>query len=281
MHVTRMDNAPSVSNLLGPYLRERRARLDPAALGLLTTRRRTPGLRREEVARRAHISPAWYTWLEQGRGGAPSTEVLNRIADSLVLNQEEREHLFFLAFGRAPQASYKPVQAVEPRVQRLLDSMESKPAIIRTATWDVIAWNKAATAVMFDYAALPPQERNILRLMFRPAPNSLHQEDQGYIAKLLVNTLRADMARTGAVAEVDQLVTDLCATSVVFQHLWNENDVRVNDNGVIRLDHPLLGPIELEHFSLGIDGRADLGMIVHNPVDPAIGERIRALARAG
>ena len=277
MQVNRISAAPAVPNLLGTYLRDRRARLDPAELGLATARRRTPGLRREEVAARANISPAWYTWLEQGRGGAPSPDVLDRIADGLVLNVEEREHLFFLAFGRAPQVTYRPADAVTPRVQRLLDAMESTPAFIRTATWDVIAWNKASTQVMFDYGALPPQERNILRLMFRQAPNSLHQEDQGYIAKLLVNMLRADMARTGAIDAVDQLVTELCATSAAFQQLWTENDVRLNDNGIVRLDHPSLGPIELEHFSFGVDGRADLGMIVHNPVDPAIRERIRRL----
>jgi transcriptional regulator with XRE-family HTH domain len=277
MHVNRVDTAPAVSNLLGAYLRDRRARLNPAELGLTTTRRRTPGLRRAEVAARANISPAWYTWLEQGRGGAPSPDVLDRIADGLVLNEAEREHLFFLAFGRAPQVTYRPADAVTPRVQRLLDAMESTPAFIRTATWDVIAWNKAATLVMFDYAALAPHERNILRLIFREAPNTLHQEDQGYIAKLVVNTLRADMARTGAMAEVDQLVTDLCATSAAFRELWTENDVRLDDNGVVRLDHPSLGPIELEHFSFGVDGRADLGMVVHNPVDPAMRERIRAL----
>ena len=277
MHVNRISAAPAGPNLLGTYLRDRRARLDPAELGLATARRRTPGLRREEVAARANISPAWYTWLEQGRGGAPSPDVLDRIADGLVLNEEEREHLFFLAFGRAPQVTYRPADAVTPRVQRLLDAMESTPAFIRTATWDVIAWNKASTQVMFDYGALPPQERNILRLMFRQAPNSLHQEDQGYIAKLLVNMLRADMARTGAIDAVDQLVTELCATSAAFQQLWTENDVRLNDNGIVRLDHPSLGAIELEHFSFGVDGRADLGMIVHNPVDPAIRERIRRL----
>lgn len=275
-----METGTGGANLLGAYLRDRRTRLDPAQLGLAATRRRTPGLRREEVAQRAHISAAWYTWLEQGRGGAPSPHVLDRIADSLVLDAVEREHLFFLAFGRSPQVSYKPAEAVTPRIQRLLDSMESKPAIIRTATWDVIAWNKAATLVMFDYSALPPGECNLLRLMFRPAPNSLHQEDQGYIAKLLVNTLRADMARTGAIAEVEQLVSELCATSAAFQTLWNANDVRQDDNGVVRLDHPILGIIELEHFSFAVDGRADLGMIVHNPVDPEIGERIRAIARA-
>src|SRR3954449_13562004 len=89
-------------NLLGSYLRDRRMRIDPVALGFPAERRRTPGLRREEVAQRANISPTWYTWLEQGRGGAPSGEVLERIARALLLGDVEREHLFLLALGRPP-----------------------------------------------------------------------------------------------------------------------------------------------------------------------------------
>ena len=106
---------PALSdNLLGTYLRDRRHRLDPAAFGLAGSRRRTPGLRREEVAQRANISPTWYTWLEQGRGGAPSADVLNRIAGGLMLTEPEREHLFMLALGRPPQVRYKPVEGSRP-----------------------------------------------------------------------------------------------------------------------------------------------------------------------
>src|SRR5215475_12926766 len=92
-----------VANQLGIYLKDRRTRLDPATLGFSMTRRRTPGLRREEVAQRANVSATWYTWLEQGRGGAPSEEVLERIAGALLLTEVEREHLFLLAFGRPPE----------------------------------------------------------------------------------------------------------------------------------------------------------------------------------
>src|SRR4051812_6034168 len=97
-HLWRMPT-PS-GNPLGAYLRGRRAKLDPAAFGLPLTRRRTPGLRREEVAQRANVSPTWYTWLEQGRGGAPSADVLDRIARALMLNEVEREHLFLIGLGR-------------------------------------------------------------------------------------------------------------------------------------------------------------------------------------
>lgn len=153
-------------NLLGAYLKDRRSKLDPAALGFTVGRRRTPGLRREEVAQRSNISPTWYTWLEQGRGGAPSADVLNRIAAALMLTDVEREHLFLLGLGRPPEVRYKAAEGVTPRLQRLLDAFEFSPAMIKTATWEVLAWNRAATVVFTDYGALPPGERNILRMIF-------------------------------------------------------------------------------------------------------------------
>src|SRR5271168_2582267 len=138
-----MSQPSGTESLLGSYLKDRRAKLDPAALGFASQRRRTPGLRREEVAQRAHISPTWYTWLEQGRGGAPSADVLNRIARALMLTDVEREHLFLLGLGRPPEERYQRVEGVTPRLQRVLDALEPTPALIRTATWDVIAWNRA------------------------------------------------------------------------------------------------------------------------------------------
>src|SRR5215510_3156688 len=135
-------------NALGTYLKDRRTRLDPAPFGFSLTRRRTPGLRREEVAQRANVSATWYTWLEQGRGGAPSAAVLERIARALMLTQVEREHLFLLALGRPPEVRYQATEGVTPRLQRLLDALELSPAFVKTATWDVLAWNKAAAAVL-------------------------------------------------------------------------------------------------------------------------------------
>src|ERR1700685_2788862 len=121
---------------LGNYLKDRRTRLDPAALGFPLTRRRTPGLRREEVAHRAHVSATWYTWLEQGRGGAPSADVLDRIARALMLTEVEREHLFLLGLGRSPEVRYHAAEGVSPRLQRVLDALAFSPAYLKTATWD-------------------------------------------------------------------------------------------------------------------------------------------------
>ncbi|MET4665268.1 transcriptional regulator with XRE-family HTH domain [Sphingomonas sp. PvP056] len=264
-------------NPLGLYLRDRRTRLDPGAFGFPIRRRRTPGLRREEVAQRANISPTWYTWLEQGRGGAPSPDVLNRIAGGLMLTEAEREHLFMLALGRPPEVRYKAADGVTPRLQRLLDGMLASPAIIKTATWDVVAWNRAAALVLTDYGTLRPEERNILRLVFANDQVRGAQEDWESTARFVVGAFRADAVRAGAVSEVGQLVTELCATSPKFAALWADNDVRFHGEGTKRLRHPVLGAIELEYSGFAVDGRPDLGMIVYNPVDSDVADRIRAL----
>src|SRR4051812_40338979 len=176
-------------NLLGAYLKDRRTRLDPAALGFSVGRRRTPGLRREEVAQRANISPTWYTWLEQGRGGAPSGEVLERIAGALLLSNVEREHLFLLALGRPPGPRYGNDASVSPSMQRLLDALPHSPAYVKTLTWDLVAWNRAASAV-FSYDALDAGSRNILRRIFCDPHRHPRQPDGDAIASFVVAAFR-------------------------------------------------------------------------------------------
>lgn len=263
--------------LLGTYLKDCRARLDPASFGFSSSRRRTPGLRREEVAQRANISPTWYTWLEQGRGGAPSTEVLNRIAQSLLMTEPEREHLFLLAFGHPPEVVYHAPEGVTPRLQRLLDTLDFSPALIRTATWDVLAWNRAAAAVFTDYSLLPAADRNILKLMFLNAGTRARQDDWETMARFIVATFRADSLRAGAASEVSRLVDELCSRSAEFARFWRDNDVRVHGEGSKRLHHETHGVIELEYSGFAVDGRPDLGMIVYNPATPETAQRIRAL----
>lgn len=182
-----MSTHPATS--LGEFLKSRRTRLDPASFGF-SGRRRTPGLRREEVAQRANISPTWYTWLEQGRGGAPSAEVLERICGALLLTDAEREHLFMLGLGRPPEVRYKLVDGVSPRLQRLLDSLVASPAIVKTPTWDVVAWNRAAAVVLTDYGTLPPGQRNILRFLFRHPAVRAKQHDWNAVARFVVGADR-------------------------------------------------------------------------------------------
>jgi len=264
-------------NALGRYLKDYRGRIDPATFGYSSARRRTPGLRREEVAQRANISPTWYTWLEQGRGGAPSKEVLNRIAQSLVMTEPERQHLFMLAFGHPPEVVYKAPEGVTPRLQRLLDRFEVSPAIIKTATWDVLAWNRAATVVLTDYNLLPVAQRNILRLMFSNPGVRAKQDDWKSMARFVVAAFRADAIRAGATSQVSQLVDELCQLSADFAAMWRDNDVRGHGEGSKRLHHPKLGLLELEYSAFSVDGRPDLSMIVYNPMTAAEEERIRRL----
>jgi transcriptional regulator with XRE-family HTH domain len=264
---------------LGDFLKSRRTRLDPASFGF-TGRRRTPGLRREEVAQRAHISPTWYTWLEQGRGGAPSAQVLERISGALMLTDAEREHLFMLGLGRPPEVRYKAVDGVNPRMQRLLDSLEASPAIIKTLTWDVVAWNRAAAVVLTDYGALPPDQRNILRFLFGDPGVRAKQHDWETVARFVVGAFRADVARAGLMSDAGELVDELCRISPEFDALWRDNDVHNHEdgNGVKRLMHPKLGMIELEYSAFSVDGRPDLGMIVYTPLDRDVAQRIKVLA---
>lgn len=273
-----MDERVTHENLLGTYLKQRRMRLDPAAFGFPPARRRTPGLRREEVAQRANISPTWYTWLEQGRGGAPSADVLDRIARALMLTDAEREHLFLLGLGRPPEARYRKDAGVTPRLQRVLDALEPSPALIRSATWDVVAWNRAATVMLMDYGSLPPEKRNILRWLFLdPRPRTL-QFDWESVARSVLAAFRLESARAGAAAEVEPLVAELRRLSPEFEAMWQDNDVVGPHGEVVKhIRHPVLGRIAFEYSAFAVDGRTDLSLVVYNPATAEDAERIASL----
>jgi transcriptional regulator with XRE-family HTH domain len=262
---------------LGSYLRDRRSKLDPAALGFSLTRRRTPGLRREEVAQRASVSATWYTWLEQGRGGAPSAEVLGRIAGALMLTEVEREHLFLLGLGRPPEVRYQAIEGVTPRLQRILDALELSPALVKTSTWDVIAWNRAAAAVLTDYGSLAAADRNILRLIFLDARVRAAQADWRSVARFVVAAFRADVARAGASGSAQALVEDLSRRSPEFDAMWRDNDVRSYGEGTKYLRHARAGRLALEYSAFAVDGRPDLSMVVYNPATPADARKIDKL----
>ncbi|MGY3539762.1 transcriptional regulator with XRE-family HTH domain [Bradyrhizobium sp. USDA 4515] len=262
-------------NLLGAYLRDRRMKLDPAALGFPAERRRTPGLRREEVAQRANISPTWYTWLEQGRGGAPSADVLGRISRALMLTDVEREHLFLLGLGRPPEVRYRENGGVTPRLQRVLDALDPSPALIRTAIWNVLAWNRAATVMLGDYGSLPPHERNVLRIVFLDPRARAVQYDWESVARHIVGAFRVEAARAGAATEIEPLVDELCRLSPEFRTMWRDNDVRdIHGEAIKRIRHPVLGPLAFEYSTFSVDGRTDLSMCVYNPATPADAEKI-------
>ena len=273
-----MSALPTTENLLGAYLRDRRAKLDPAAFGFPAGRRRTPGLRREELAQRANISPTWYAWLEQGRGGAPSADVLDRLARALLLTDVEREHLFLLGIGRSPDARYRKNEGVTPRLQRVLDALDPSPALLRTATWDVVAWNRAATVALMDYGSLEPAQRNMLRNIFLNPRARAAQYDWDSVERLSLAAFRLDSARAGAAADVEQLVEELSQCSPEFKAMWRDNDLPAGHaDGVKHMKHPVLGPIAFEYSAFAVDGRPDLILAIYNPTTPADAGRIAAM----
>ena len=267
----------SAVQALGRFLRDRRAKLDPASFGFSSARRRTPGLRREEIAQRANISSAWYVCLEQGRGGAPSADVLDNLAKALLLTDAEREHLFLIGLGRAPETHYRHPDDIEPRLQRILDHLSPAPAFIKTATWDVVAWNQATTVLWPNLGQIAAEERNTLRMVFLdPRAQALYYDWEA-VARMAIAAFRADVARAGAMAEVAALVEELSRSSSTFKAMWQDNDVSDNAHAVKDLRHPVLGTISFECSTFGVDGRQDLTMVVFLPVSTYVAERITSL----
>ena len=254
---------------LGGFLRDRRARLAP-----MPGRRRTPGLRREEVAAKAGVSTIWYTWLEQGRGGAPSDEVLERLATALELDASEREILFLLAQQRPPPLSPATPLAVPPALQRVLDGMLYSPAVIKTPSWDIIAWNEAARAVLANYEDLPPESRNVLRRLFNGKPHGDRASWEAD-ARFAVAVFRLDMARAGDCPKPQALAAELHETSADFRRFWAENEVRSHWTGTKRMTHPIAGRLIMEVTAFAVGGAGSLSMVVFAP---ATAEDERAIA---
>jgi transcriptional regulator with XRE-family HTH domain len=266
-------------NQLGAYLRDRRAKLDPGVFGFSLTRRRTPGLRREEVAQRANVSATWYTWLEQGRGGAPSADVLDRISRALMLTEVEREHLFLLALGRPPEIRYQAVEGVSPRLQRVLDALEFSLGLVKTSTWDIVAWNRAAATVLIDYATLAPAQRNIMRLLFCNPAVRAKMPNWESDARFVVAAFRLETARAGASETAKALVDELSRSSPEFAAMWLDNNVSAYGEGVKKIVHPIAGPLAFDYSAFAVDGRPDLGLVIYTPATSADAERVRALVK--
>ncbi|RKH21154.1 XRE family transcriptional regulator [Corallococcus praedator] len=266
---------PGPASTLGGFLRDRRARLAPEPGA--PSRRRTPGLRREEVATRAGVSVTWYTWLEQGRGGPPSDEVLERLARALELDAAGREVLYLLAQQRPPPLRAAPLPPVAPALQRVLDALPTSPAYVQTPAWDIVAWNAAATVVLSDYAAMPAHERNVIRRLFGPSAMRASLPDWEAHARFALATFRVDAARAGDCPEAAALAAELQETSAEFRRLWAENEMRSHGSGLKRIQHPLAGPLTLEYSAFAVDSGNGLRMVVFTPASPADARAIATL----
>jgi predicted protein tyrosine phosphatase/transcriptional regulator with XRE-family HTH domain len=279
--MNKSSRSASDDNLLGIFLKDRRARLDPAAFGFGCTRRRTPGLRREEVAQRADVSATWYTWLEQGRGGAPSADTLERIACALMLTEPEREHLFLLAQHRPPEVRYRVPGCVSPRLQRVLDSLEFSPAYVKTSAWDIVAWNHAAEAVLTNYGTLEPEQRNLLRRIFCNSSLRANMPNWESVARMMVATFRLDTTRAGASEAAKALVEELSRLSPEFASMWLDNDVSTYGEGTKQIYHPVMGELSFEYSAFSVDDQPDLGLVIFTPATAADLERVKAFIAIG
>lgn len=230
---------------LAEFLRGRRARVRPADVGLeVGPRRRTPGLRREEVARLAGMSVDYYIRLEQARGPRPSRQVLGALARALRLSDDERSYLFHLV-GEAP-APPGPSRDVPAGILRLLDRLDDVPALVVDAKYDILAWNPMAAALIGDFSAFPAKERNTVRWLFRYGGPKLDTPDGRRFARESVADLRAAAARYPEDAGIRELVAELSAVSPLFATLWAEHEIGVQRSTAKRLDHPVVGPLELD-----------------------------------
>lgn len=231
---------------LADFLRTRRARLQPADMGLDGGgRRRTPGLRREEVAQLSGVGTTWYTWLEQAREVRPSPQVLDALAATLRLDAAERAHLFLL--GRGAQEPPPPGdERVSPALRRLIDNLGPVPAFVRGRRLDYLAWNRAAVVTMGDPAGYPPGRRNAVWMMFTDPGRRTLVDDWEGSARSLLAVFRAAHARNLDDPAFARLIGALHEASPEFRAWWPHHEVRGPVEGRKQLDHPRAGRLVFE-----------------------------------
>jgi transcriptional regulator with XRE-family HTH domain len=260
---------------LARFLRDRREVLRPADVGLTVgPRRRTPGLRREEVAALAHMSVDYYVRLEQARGPRPSPKILDAITDALRLSPAERTRLFHLA-GTAPTPPPGPHREVRPYVANLLRRMPDAAAIVTDATYDVIAWNPLADAILGDLAAQPNLARR--RFLRTAGYESSSAEEFGYIA---VARLRGAADRYPRDERLHDLLAELRAGSEEFGQIWQTNPVQAPGHRPKTLAHPELGPLRVNCDVLAVpDDDQQVVFLTADPGTPTA-RAFRQLARS-
>jgi transcriptional regulator with XRE-family HTH domain len=273
---------------LAEFLRSRRARVMPQDVGLPAgIRRRTPGLRREEVARLAGISVDYYTRLEQARGPHPSRQVLTALGRALRLADDERHHLFHLA-GEVPGPPPGPSPDVPVGILHLLDRLDDAAAFVIDAKYDVLAWNPMAVALLGDFSQAPPAERNLVWQLFcggpaaAPCTGLYSDAEVDEFSDQCVADLRAASARYPADPGIRDLIARLRAHSPEFVRRWDKHRVRVRRGGAAKqLHHPVVGALELEYEILEIPDRGQRLVIYTAPPGSRSVEALRLLSVVG
>jgi transcriptional regulator with XRE-family HTH domain len=262
---------------LGAFLRSRRERITPEQVGLRTSRRRrTPGLRREEVAQLAGVGVTWYTWLEQGRDINASPQVLAAIARALLFDPQERTHLFTLA-GVADETVAEECRVLAPTVQTILDQLEPFPALAVNGRYDLIAFNRIWASGFPDVTSLPSEDRNCLWLMFTAPAWRRVVVDWEEESSRMVARYRAAMAEHVAEPAWKALPSRLRGASREFAEVWDRHDVEAVEPRVKRIKHPLVGLLELDYTYLWLQRGVGTRIVVYTPVDARNRDRLERL----
>ncbi len=252
---------------LASFLRSRRERIAPAQVGVPANgRRRTPGLRREEVAQLAGVGVTWYTWLEQGRDIRVSDQVLEAISRALLLDRDERSHLFRLA-GAADSAVAKECAAVSAEVHSVLAQLEPFPACVQNGKYDVLAYNRVYGRLVSDLDALPIEGRNCIWLLFTDPVWRKVVVDWDEAARRMTANLRGLMADHVGEPAWKQLVSRLRAASPEFAELWARHDVQGIENKSKRYKNPQVGMLKLHVTNTWLAPRPGNRLLVYTPAD--------------
>jgi transcriptional regulator with XRE-family HTH domain len=262
---------------LADFLRSRRERATPEQVGIIPgSRRRTPGLRREEVAGLAGVGVTWYTWLEQGRDINVSDQVLDAVARTLHLDRYEREHLFTLA-GSATAQVARECDNVAPGTLLVLDRLGNYPAMVINGRYDVLAYNRAFEALIGDLGSLSFDERNILWLVFTSTALRELLVDWEQVARTCVARYRARMATHASERPWRFLVKRLAGASDDFARIWNEHEVTGTDTTLKRFAHPELGLVTYHAAAYSCQERLGHRLIAYTPADEVTMRRTEAL----
>ncbi|MGF7030255.1 transcriptional regulator with XRE-family HTH domain [Paenibacillus mucilaginosus] len=253
---------------LAEFLRSRRERLSPEQAGLPPGgRRRTPGLRRTEVALLAGVSVEWYTWLEQGREISVSAALLESLCRTLQLDAAERRHLFLLAHRQPPPADPPAGRSIPPALQPFLDGLGLTPGCVLDARMTVVAWNKAFCAVFGDYDAWDEQERNLIRMTFTsPYLRQLKGEEWEAQALRLLAQFRAGYGRFVEDPWWAETLQELSRISPEFREMWSRHEVIETPEGRKHIRHPSAGLLTFEPLALQVIDSPDLQLLVNTPV---------------
>jgi transcriptional regulator with XRE-family HTH domain len=263
---------------LTEFLRSRRARVTPEQVGLqVNGRRRTPGLRREEVAQLAGVGLSWYTWLEQGRDIHPSAQVLDAIARVLALDAAERAHLFHLARVELPLPGGDYPREASPELHAIVAGLVPHPAFVTGPRTDVLAWNAPAVHILRDFGSVPIERRNLLWWLFADPTSDRSSPAWEETAKHTLARFRAQHARRPDDPSFAALIAELSEASVEFRTWWPRHEVVTEQAGTKTIERPELGTLRLHHLQSTPTSDPELRLTIYVPADPETRRKLESL----